>query len=124
MQCRGWQSRFGITSFRRMSDFDPDSLRLEETDARYIDEMELVQFDARIRHQRVTIDVSAEAIEDLVGEAPLSPERLVDGAEAHRTTLAQIARRKVAGRMPAGGIVLLTARDIPRRSAPSSSSIH
>lgn len=107
-----------------MSDFDPDSLHLEETDARYMGEMELVRIDARIRYQRVAIDVSAEAIEDLVGEAPLSPERLVDGAETHRSTLAQIARRKVGGKMPPGGVVLLTARDIPRRSAPGSSSIH
>lgn len=107
-----------------MSDFDPDLLRWEETDARYMGEMELVRLDARIRQQRVAVDISAEAIEDLVGEAPLSPERLIDGAEAHRATLAQVARRKAAGKMPPGGVVLLTARDMPRRSAPGSSSIH
>ena len=98
-----------------MSEFDPDALSLDETDARYDGEMEVVRLDARLRRQAVSVDVSAEAVEKLVGEGPLAPERLVDGVEANRAAIVRIARDKAGSRLPAGGIILLTARDMPRR---------
>lgn len=107
-----------------MSDFDPDALSLDESDARWDGEMEVVRLDARLRRQRVVVEVSAEAVEKLVGEGPLSPERLLDGVEANRAAIARIARDKAGGRIPAGGGVLLTARDVPRRGVPGSSAVH
>lgn len=103
---------------------DPKRLDLEETDARYDDETESVRLDARIGHERLEVIVSAEAIEELVGEAPLSAERLLDGVEAYRVQIADIARRKAGPKVPAGGALLLTGRDMPKRSAKPSGSVH
>ncbi|WP_027289665.1 DUF1488 family protein [Rhodovibrio salinarum] len=99
-------------------------LQLEETDARYDGETESVRLDARIGHARLEVIVSAEAIEELVGEAPLSAERLIDGAEAYRVQIADVARRKAGPKVPAGGALLLTGRDMPKRSTKPSGSVH
>jgi len=103
---------------------DPKRLDLDETDARYDAESETVRLDARIGRERLEVIVSAEAIEDLVGEAPLSAERLLDGAEAYRVQIADIARRKAGPKVPAGGALLLTGRDMPKRSAAPSGRVH
>lgn len=107
-----------------MSNFDPDALSLDESDARYLGETEVVRLDARLRRRRVAVDVSAEAVEKLVGEGPLSPERLIDGVEANRAAVARIARDKAGGRTPAGDIVLITARDVPRGGGAEPGRIH
>lgn len=103
---------------------DPKRLELDETDARYDGETESVRLDARIGHDRLEVIVSAEAVEELVGEAPLSAERLLDGAEAYRARIAEVARRKAGPQVPAGGALLLTGRDMPKRSAKPSGSVH
>ena len=103
---------------------DPKRLELEETDVRYDEETESVRLDARIGRERLEVIVSAEAIEELVGEAPLSAERLIDGAEAYRVQIADVARRKAGPKVPAGGVLLLTGRDVPKRSAKPSGSVH
>jgi hypothetical protein len=107
-----------------MPESERQSLTLEETDARWLGEMERVRLDARMGGQRVHVDVSAEAVEDLAGELPLSPERLVDTVEANRRTLAEAARAKLKGKPPTGGVVLLTMRDLPKRTAPGSGTRH
>jgi hypothetical protein len=103
-----------------MAERERHSLTLENTDARWLGEMERVRLDARVAGQPVAVDVSAEAVEDLAGELPLSPERLVDTVEANRRTLAEAARAKLKGQAPTGGVVLLTMRDLPKRTAPGS----
>jgi hypothetical protein len=103
---------------------DPERLELEQTDARYDGDTEAVRLDARIGRARLEVIVSAEAIEELVGEAPLSAERLIDGAEAYRVQIAEVARRKAGPTVPAGGAVLLTGRDMPKRSAKPSGRVH
>ncbi|MBK1670909.1 hypothetical protein CKO28_23130 [Rhodovibrio sodomensis] len=103
---------------------DPKRLELEETDARYDAETEAVRLDARIGHARLEVIVAAEAIEELVGEAPLSAERLLDGAAAYRVQIADVARRKAGPTVPVGGALLLTGRDVPKRSAKPSGSVH
>ena len=103
---------------------DPKRLELEETDARYDGETESVRLDARIGRERLEVIVSAEAVEELVGEAPLSAERLLDGVEAYRLQIAEIARRKAGPKVPAGGALLLTGRDMPKRSAKPPGSMH
>jgi hypothetical protein len=107
-----------------MTERQPDRLELEETDARHTGEMETVRLDARIAGTRFAVDVSAEAVEELVGEAPLSPARQVDGVEAYRRQIAEIARRKCGPQPPAGGILLLTGRDMPKRSSRPSGAVH
>ena len=107
-----------------MTDRQPDRLELEETDAQHTGEMDTVRLDARIGHTRFVVEVSAEAVEELVGEAPLSPARQVDGVEAHRRQIAEIARRKTGPTPPAGGVLLLTGRDMPKRSSMPSSTLH
>jgi hypothetical protein len=99
-------------------------LDLDETDARYEPETESVRLDARLGHQPLVVEISAEALEELVGEAPLSAERLLDSAEANRARIAEIARRKAGPSVPAGGVLLLTGRDMPKASAKPSGSVH